>query len=60
MKVYFIMTLPSTASFKFSHPKIRDVYLDRKAAVAEVKRLERSPYATGYYWVESKTVKDKI
>ena len=57
MKVYLLMTLPSKASFRFSEPKVRDVYLNRKSAVAECKRLEASPYTTGYFWVVGKTVK---
>ena len=58
MKVYLLMTLPSKASFKFSEPKVRDVYLDRKMAITERDRLEASPYTRGYFWIVSKIIKE--
>jgi hypothetical protein len=56
-KVY-ILFQKRNACFPTS-PKVRDIYIDGKAARKEAKRLNLSPYTWSNFWVESKKVKQQ-
>lgn len=58
MKVYLIMSMSAWATYRVGDAKVRDVFLDKKAAMKEVKRLKESSYTRSHFWLESKSVKD--